>query len=135
MISFLLSATVLAAVVLPVLFLLGFISVGRTNMIAGDDGVPVRAAVAPHDHPPELTEEEWISLSGVLELSEEQAKLVLGVPLYATSEQITATYKDCARRFHPDRAERSDEEGDLPSDDKMKMINEAYEVLNKSEFG
>ena len=49
---------------------------------------------------------------------------ILGVPFDADQQAIKAAYRQLARRYHPDA--RTDES----SEEKMKQINEAYEVLS-----
>ncbi|MFA5890325.1 MAG: J domain-containing protein [Actinomycetota bacterium] len=49
---------------------------------------------------------------------------VLGVAEKATTEEIKRAYKNLARKFHPDR-----NPGDKASEERMKEISEAYDVL------
>ena len=58
-------------------------------------------------------------------MSEKDYYLILGVPLTATSREITAAYHLLVRKHHPDTGG-----GDLASLSRIKSINEAYEVLS-----
>ena len=53
---------------------------------------------------------------------------VLGVKPSASTEEITKAYKELVVRYHPDRHQGNDLE-ELAKE-KMKKINEAYEVLS-----
>jgi hypothetical protein len=48
---------------------------------------------------------------------------VLGLPPGATAEQATATYRDLAKRWHPDRG------GGREAEQRMAEINAAYDLL------
>jgi molecular chaperone DnaJ len=52
---------------------------------------------------------------------------VLEVEANARDEEIRAAYRRLAVRWHPDRNPNNPE-----AEEKMKLINEAYEVLGKS---
>jgi curved DNA-binding protein len=53
---------------------------------------------------------------------------ILGVPRDASAEQIRSAYRKLARKHHPDV-----NKGDTGSEEKLKEINEAYEVLKDPE--
>jgi DnaJ-class molecular chaperone len=52
---------------------------------------------------------------------------ILGVSRSATQDEIKATYRKLARKYHPDV-----NPGDKKAEEKFKEINEAYEVLSDS---
>ena len=54
---------------------------------------------------------------------------ILGLAPFAESVVIKAAYKALAQRYHPDKTGGSDSS----SHNKMREINEAYEVLSNSE--
>ena len=53
---------------------------------------------------------------------------VLGVPSTATDEEVKKAYRNLAKKYHPDNY-HDDPLADL-AQEKMKEINEAYELLN-----
>lgn len=53
---------------------------------------------------------------------------ILGVKRSATSEEIRRAYRDLARKFHPDV-----NKNDPKAEEKLKEVNEAYEVLKDKE--
>ncbi|NIP62395.1 MAG: DnaJ domain-containing protein [Nitrosopumilaceae archaeon] len=53
---------------------------------------------------------------------------VLGISHDATKDQIKKRYRELAKELHPDRTKSKD------SQEKMAMINEAYEVLSDKEL-
>lgn len=60
---------------------------------------------------------------------------VLGIPPTATEEEIKAAYRKLARRYHPDHF-AGDKEAARKAEEKMKEINEAYDLLTrKGAFG
>jgi curved DNA-binding protein CbpA len=54
---------------------------------------------------------------------------VLQVDRYATSEEISTSYKSLAKKYHPDLNLSNLDEANK----KMRLINEAYAALNNSE--
>ena len=57
---------------------------------------------------------------------------ILGVSSNTSSEEIKMAYKRLAKQWHPDRWRNSSDFERLQAEEKMKDINEAYEVLKKS---
>ncbi len=55
---------------------------------------------------------------------------VLGVERGATEEEIKAAYRRLARRYHPDRY-ASDPQAARQAEEKMKEVNEAYDLLTR----
>ena len=55
---------------------------------------------------------------------------VLGIPRTAQEEEIKAAYRRLARRYHPDRF-AGDAESAKMAEEKMKEINEAYDLLTR----
>lgn len=55
---------------------------------------------------------------------------ILGVSRNATEKEIKAAYRKLARKWHPDLHAEKDKE---KAEEKIKQINEAYEVLSDSE--
>jgi len=53
---------------------------------------------------------------------------ILGVPRNASKDQIKKSYRELARKYHPDL-----NPNDKSSEEKFKKIQEAYEVLSKDE--
>lgn len=53
---------------------------------------------------------------------------ILGVKRNATNEEIRRAYRDLARKFHPDV-----NKNDPKAEDRLKEVNEAYEVLKDKE--
>lgn len=53
---------------------------------------------------------------------------VLGVSRTATTDEIKKTYRNLAKKYHPDR-----NPGDKSAEDRFKDVTEAYEVLSDSE--
>ncbi len=53
---------------------------------------------------------------------------LLGVPRTATADEIRKAYLKLAHKYHPDKTG-----GDKPAEDKLKVINEAYDVLKNQE--
>lgn len=53
---------------------------------------------------------------------------VLGVEKAASAEEIKKKYRELALKYHPDR-----NNGDKEAEEKLKQINEAYEVLSDSQ--
>ena len=58
---------------------------------------------------------------------------VLGVPRTATDEELKKTYRELARKYHPDNYAGSDL-ADV-AEEKMKEINEAYEAIQQERKG
>lgn len=56
---------------------------------------------------------------------------VLGVSPTATDEEIKATYRSLARRYHPDNY-ANDEEGAARASERMKEINAAYDEITSA---
>ncbi len=56
---------------------------------------------------------------------------VLGVSPTATDEEIKATYRSLARRYHPDNY-ANDEEGAKSASERMKEINAAYDEITSA---
>ncbi|WP_284700082.1 DnaJ domain-containing protein [Mycoplasmopsis cynos] len=52
---------------------------------------------------------------------------ILGVNKNATEKEIKTAYRSLAKQYHPDKLK------DGTSDQKMKELNEAYEILSNSE--
>ena len=57
---------------------------------------------------------------------------ILGLNSSASSEEIKSAYKRLAKQWHPDRWRNSSDFERLQAEEKMKDINEAYEVLKNS---
>ena len=53
---------------------------------------------------------------------------ILGVPEESTQDEIRTAYRDLAKKYHPDKTG-----GDKKAEEKLKKINEAYDVLKKPE--
>lgn len=53
---------------------------------------------------------------------------VLGIQKGASSDEIKKAYRQCAKKYHPDL-----HPGDQECEEKMKEVNEAYEVLSDSD--
>lgn len=58
---------------------------------------------------------------------------ILGIYSDASIEQISKTYRNLAAKFHPDQFTWATEEFKAEMEEKMKRVNEAYEVLSNSE--
>ena len=56
---------------------------------------------------------------------------VLGLTQNATKEEIKKAYKDCCKKYHPDKVQHLGDEFKLFADEKIKQVNEAYNVLYK----
>ncbi len=59
---------------------------------------------------------------------------VLGVSRDATEEEIKAAYRALARKYHPDHY-AGDPAGARAAEEKMKEINEAYDMLTRNRGG
>ena len=57
---------------------------------------------------------------------------VLGVDRNASAEEIKKAYKDNCKKYHPDRVQHLGDEFKTFADEKIKQVNEAYEVLYKN---
>lgn len=55
---------------------------------------------------------------------------ILGVDKNATEEAIKSAYRDCAKKWHPDRFVNKSEEERKAAEEKFKEISEAYSVLS-----
>ena len=58
---------------------------------------------------------------------------VLGVSQSATDEEIKKAYRELARKYHPDNYQ-DNPLADL-AEEKMKEINEAYDIITKQRAG
>ena len=56
---------------------------------------------------------------------------VLGLPLYATWDQVTAAHRRLAKQHHPDRLLDASEEDRAASEERMRQINQAYNELRR----
>ena len=54
---------------------------------------------------------------------------VLGINKNATDEEVKKAYKKLAKKWHPDGFATDTKEKQKEAEEKMKDINEAYEVL------
>jgi hypothetical protein len=58
----------------------------------------------------------------------------LDLPLFATLQEVKARYRKLAKIHHPDAQSANRTRGDIPNDEQMKRINEAYHnILKRSE--
>jgi curved DNA-binding protein CbpA len=58
---------------------------------------------------------------------------VLGVDRSASNEEVKKKYRELVKRYHPDQ-HRDNPLGEL-ADEKLKEINEAYDIINKERAG
>lgn len=56
---------------------------------------------------------------------------VLGITSNATKEEIKQAYKQCCKKYHPDKVQHLGDEFKSFADEKIKQVNEAYEILYK----
>ncbi len=55
---------------------------------------------------------------------------ILGVEKNATPEEIKGAYRKLAKKYHPDNPDNASEEKKKESEEKMKELNKAYEILS-----
>jgi hypothetical protein len=56
---------------------------------------------------------------------------VLGIPQYATWDQVTASHRRLAKLHHPDRLLDVSDEERRDSEERMRLINQAYNELRR----
>lgn len=95
-----------------------------SELSAGKDSISDHLADE-HDDQPEVIDE----IEMVRPLTFESACRVLGVEAMSTREQIRATYRKLAIRYHPDRLVRGEASAQKLASDRMAYLNEAYRLL------
>ncbi len=82
--------------------------------------------------------QEWERLAGERNgagatdpMTQERARLLLGVTAASTRRQIKAAYRSMVSRWHPDRLELGTEKMRRLANERMAAINEAYRVLTR----
>jgi hypothetical protein len=56
---------------------------------------------------------------------------VLGLPLYATWDQIVSAHRHLAKQFHPDRFVGAPDEERAAAEERMRDVNQAYDELRR----
>ncbi len=64
------------------------------------------------------------------EMSPEHARSILGVTATASKEEIQSAFREQIKKYHPDRVAYLGEEFRRMAEEKARLINTAYEVLN-----